>query len=175
MTEATMLLEKARSLGAEFEVTGEKVTVSASVPLPADIMEALRLNKVELRRLLIIERAYCLADKVMDALGKTDPVVREINRLAWAVKDLQDAGEPEEVWRPLLEEERKGIKRGAEDAPQTEEQATRDLARTLAKRAGWPALDLGRGEAIIPSEAGWRAFSKTASLDALKEIVEELG
>jgi hypothetical protein len=34
---------------------------------------------------------------------------------------------------------------------------------------------LCRGEAIIPSEAGWRAFSKTASLDALKEIVEELG
>lgn len=53
----------------------------------------------------LIAEAFVLADKVNDALGYTDPLTREINRISWAVQDLQDAGEPEEAWRPLLEEE----------------------------------------------------------------------
>ena len=53
----------------------------------------------------LIQEAYRMADKVGDTLGITDPLVREYNRLSWAVQDLQDAGEPEGIWGPLLEKE----------------------------------------------------------------------
>lgn len=101
------LLHQARALGAEFEIhlDSDRVHVSGPAPLPDDLLAALRQHKAELRRQLIIERAYALASKVDDALGQRDPLLRECNRLSWAVQDLQDAGEPEEVWLPLREEE----------------------------------------------------------------------
>ena len=75
--------------------------------IPPDLLEAVRENKPAILAHLRAERAYTLADKVNDAMGLKDAKVRQINRLAWAVQDLQDAGEPEEVWLPLLEEERR--------------------------------------------------------------------
>ena len=75
--------------------------------IPPDLLEAVRENKPAILAHLRAERAYTLADKVNDAMGLKDAKVREINRLAWAAQDLQDAGEPEEAWGPLLEEERR--------------------------------------------------------------------
>ena len=96
--------------------------------------------------------------------GLRDAKVREINRLSWAICDLQDAGEPEEIWLPLLEKERRI---GGAD----QDEALRVLAFSLAQSSGWPALDLGDGESIVSNEKGWQAFTETAPIEKLQEIV----
>lgn len=49
----------------------------------------------------LIERAYALAEKINDFCNIHGPNVRELNRLSWAVQDLQDAEAAEDIWLPL--------------------------------------------------------------------------
>lgn len=106
------LLERLQGLGVHVEATGDKLTLTPGSRVPPDMLAQVKESKPLILAYLkaprpIIDRAFALADHVNDAQGITDPRARQSNRLGWAVCDLQDAGEPEEVWKPLQEEERR--------------------------------------------------------------------
>ena len=130
----------------------------------------------ELRRRVIIEEAYKRADRVNDTLGISDPRVRKINRLSWAVLDLQDAGEPEEVWAPLRDEAHRISRENATAAErQAEADALRELLLELGEREGWPTLKLRPGQRLLPGEEAWRKFAAAADIELLEEALNALG
>lgn len=49
----------------------------------------------------MVAEAFRRADRVNNALDIIDERIRAINRLGWAICDLQDGGAPEQVWQPL--------------------------------------------------------------------------
>jgi hypothetical protein len=95
----TALLEKLNDLGVKATVADDKLVLEPGSRVPPDLVAVLRQHKAWL---IIIIRAFTLADKVNDAIG-IDSLVGEINRLSWAVQDLQDAEVAGEVWLPLQE------------------------------------------------------------------------
>mgnify|MGYP000678047038 CR=1 FL=1 len=173
---ASTILERLRHMGVTVTVRGDRLRFEPGSVIPEELKQQIIKCKPELRRRVIIEEAYKRADRVNDTLGISDPRVRKINRLSWAVLDLQDAGEPEEVWAPLRDEAHRISRENATAAErQAEADALRELLLELGEREGWPTLELRPGQRLLPGEEAWRKFAAAADIELLEEALNALG
>ena len=69
MSDTTLLLARLKTLGVQLSVDGANLRYKPASVVPPELVEAMRQHKPELKRQLIIEQAYALANKVGEALG----------------------------------------------------------------------------------------------------------